>query len=49
MTLRFDVVCVSIGGKALMFPMQRMVLMRASEYEMEGIYVKVRRMRRGPS
>ena len=49
MTLRFGVVYFLIGVKALMLPMQRMILMRVSEDEMEGIYAKVRGMKRGPS
>lgn len=49
MTLRFSIVYFSIGVKALMLPMQRMILMRVSEDEMKRIYAKVRGMKRGLS
>lgn len=49
MTSRFSIVYFLIGVKASMLPVQRMILMRVSEDEMEGIYTKVRRMKRGPS
>ena len=49
MTSRFSIVYFLIGVKVSMLPVQRMILMRVSEDEMEGIYAKVRGMKRGPS